>query len=103
MSYIKRKMALKAIKEHPANIAPFTKKAMDAIENIPPADVVEVRHGEWKPDLIADAPYKDESYGYIFKCSVCGNQEIGALYNIECKSKYCPHCGAKMDGERREE
>lgn len=40
--YIKRETALNAIMEHPSNIAPFTKKAVDAIKNILPADVVEV-------------------------------------------------------------
>ncbi len=42
MSYIERDEAVKAIVEHPSNIAPFTRKAIEAIKNLPTADVVEV-------------------------------------------------------------
>lgn len=89
----------------PIEIKAVTLRTPRVITNLdqPVDDVAEVRHGEWKPDLIDGIPYKDEIYGYIFKCSVCGKSEVGATYTIECRSKYCPHCGAKMDGERREE
>ena len=53
------------------------------------ADVVEVRHGEWI-DAHTDTLYR-------LKCSLCGNVRIGRWTN------YCCNCGAKMDGERREE
>lgn len=48
------------------------------------ADFVEVKHGEW------------EQYGLRNpQCSLCHS------YRIE-KSRYCPNCGAKMDGERKD-
>ena len=51
------------------------------IKNAPTADVVEVVHGEW------------EVYGLMNpQCSLCRG------YNIE-KSRFCPNCGAKMDGK----
>jgi rubrerythrin len=61
------------------------------------ADVVEVVHGEWV--------YKKEKDGYF--CSVCDIEAlidpnfIGRDFAMEELSDYCPHCGAKMDGERR--
>lgn len=47
-----------------------------------------VKHGEWKYYNYSDVsnPYQ----GY-FICSVCEEYE-------HTKHKYCPNCGAKMDG-----
>jgi rubrerythrin len=47
----------------------------------------EVRHGHW-----------NERYDtqYHFECSIC-------KYLHQYKDNYCPLCGAKMDGERRED
>jgi rubrerythrin len=58
------------------------------------ADVVEVRHGEWRK------PLEDNGTGWncggeikqILGCSCCGHFFQNAPYN------YCPNCGAKMDG-----
>lgn len=51
-----------------------------AIRNIPSADVAEVKHGEWK--------WRNGG-----ECSECGFHNSNFDYN------FCPHCGAKMDGE----
>ena len=48
-----------------------------------------VRHGHWEEDA---ARIKDQ-------CSVCGLSVNWSLY----KTPYCPNCGAKMDGERKED
>lgn len=49
------------------------------------ADYAEVKHGEWKASVMGTgAPH----------CSVC-NGVAPSRYI------YCPHCGAKMDGERK--
>ena len=66
-------------------------EAKDRIEEIPTADVVEVRHGY----------NKSFDYPSLFECSVCGSSD-GDTYTGEGEYKYCPWCGAKMDGERRE-
>ena len=66
-----------------------------SIEQTPTADVVEVRHGEWRP------PLGDYGSGWncggvikqILGCSCCGHFYQNGPYN------YCPNCGAKMDGE----
>ena len=55
-----------------------------AIKNTPTVDMVEVIHGEWGFD------------GTGWTCSECDSYGTD-LY------KYCPHCGAKMDGERKDD
>ena len=60
----------------------------------PTADVVEVRHGRMH---LKD---HDEWYGAVYGCSLCG--ENWMLEYSSHKAHYCPWCGAKMDGERRE-
>lgn len=58
----------------------------DALTGIPAADVVPVVHGRW-----VDADFCGQ-----YECSECGNNAVD-LYD------FCPNCGAKMDGKRREE
>lgn len=55
--------------------------ARKIIAEAPAADVVEVRHGR----LLNPNPYGE--------CSLCGY-----LMDIRDGYKYCPSCGAKMDG-----
>ena len=60
---------------------------------LPAADVVEVRHGEWRTAI----EYKESR---TTECSACHEEfwfmKKGQL-NID-KMKYCPNCGAKMEG-----
>lgn len=46
-------------------------------------DVVEVRHGHWNTT--------DTILGRCCECSVCGSCPT-------MEYRYCPYCGAKMDG-----
>ena len=60
--------------------------AMCEVDRVPAADVVKVVHGEWCWE------------GKFKACSKCGsyvewNETLGANF-----WKYCPFCGAKMDG-----
>ena len=68
----------------------------EVIRSLPPADVVEVRHGHW----IDKAWTTEDDWGCynhrVVICSVCNKQFD---YIIKEKSKYCPNCGAKMDKE----
>lgn len=53
------------------------------VDDVPTADVQEVKHGEWK----------NQEPGYRvaeFMCSVC-HSESDKLFD------YCPDCGARMD------
>lgn len=70
--------------------------SVEDIENTPSAEVVEVVHGEW---FLLDECLNEGVY-----CSVCSKKVYRKEYaNQKIKSKYCPNCGAKMDGERRSE
>lgn len=61
------------------------------------SEAVEVRHGKW--EFINQAVgYLEPPYGDTAKCSLCGF----VIDVSEMGYKYCPDCGAKMDGERRE-
>lgn len=58
-------------------------------KQIPAADVVEVRRGEW-------LPYPSDAY---MKCSICGMEYHKS--RMPDVVGYCPNpsCGAKMDGK----
>lgn len=59
------------------------------VRDMPAADVVPVRHGNWiKDEFFSDEVNNGE------KCSQCG-ELIGWFGNLP---KYCPGCGALMDG-----
>lgn len=70
----------------------------DDLFSAPTADVVEVKHGEWKEEtkfLITDNPDDDGYWASVYICSNCGREEPH-------KEPYC-HCGAKMDGKRKDD
>ena len=50
------------------------------------ADVQPVVHAEW----ICHEP----EIGLYYSCSKCGHNALQGMY------KFCPNCGAKMDGDR---
>lgn len=62
---------------------------MDVFWDIPSADVKEVKYGYWKYNVIKE-----------LVCSVCGRLALTPFYSsVQYRSQYCPHCGAKMDGD----
>lgn len=70
---------------------------VEDIDNAPTADVVEVKHGEW---FIG----KDIFGNGFMNCSECHcdvDVEFDEPDEVEL-FKYCPHCGAKMDGKETE-
>lgn len=58
--------------------------------NEPTADVVEVKHGQWV--LGSDTLFVK----CIPECTHCGKRCYPAMLD---KYRYCPYCGARMDGE----
>ena len=73
---------------------PYKASVKRVLIQAPTADVVEVRHGEWKtPTTINGRAFN------VPHCSVCDGIPCG----VDENTKYCPNCGAKMDGERRED
>lgn len=66
---------------------------MRYVKRQPAADVAPVVHGRWiKDDFLSDDVNNAE------KCSQCG-ELIGWFGNLP---KYCPECGAKMDGGEKD-
>ena len=65
------------------------------IDNVPTADVKEAVRGEWK--LTPQG---------VIVCSHCGRQALRSYYcgikisHVQETSNFCPHCGAKMEGEQ---
>ena len=59
-------------------------EVLGMIYEMPAADVSTVRHGRWVYPM---------GMAWSYVCSECG-KSIGVI-----KHKYCPNCGAKMDGD----
>lgn len=67
---------------------------IEYVENLPAADVAEVRRGRW-----AD-PEDDGGYTSWY-CSLC-NHPVGTIGGYP-NWKHCPNCGARMDKEDEHE
>ncbi len=67
-------------------------KLIDRIKSAPAADVAEVKHGHWEEEKWCD--------NFQHTCSLC--HKTVRVHPQSVAYKYCPYCGAKMDGERRE-
>ena len=63
-----------------------------AIQNLPSADVQEVRHGRFVSKIVNKENWKGLNVSYYLphSCSLCHTALAGT-------EKYCPNCGAKMD------
>ena len=59
-----------------------------ALQMTPTADVQEVRHGRWISNDLG-------GYKWFYYCSECDWVDG---YPFNDRHKYCPNCGAKMDG-----
>jgi len=71
-------------------------EARQAIKGCPSADVMPVRHGRWKEYGVNN----DNTHNIA--CSICGHEiksrgHANSVYT-ELKYRYCPYCGARMDG-----
>ena len=81
--YIKREDAINALAISQDFSGINAEKLNNLLSNIPSADVVERKRGEW----VQISPAK------IYECSVCGGNVMTT--DIECY-KYCHQCGALM-------
>ena len=64
-------------------------KMFSQIKDLPAVDAVPVVHGRWI--------FHDDDIMPWVSCSECG-----ICTDSTNKTSYCPNCGAKMDGERRD-
>ena len=65
-----------------------------AIKDAPTVDAEPVVHGRWVK--------KTADYVYYYACSECGEPVLKSQWGNDFFSDYCPNCGAKMDGERKD-
>ena len=65
---------------------------LEAIDDAPAVDTVEAVHGRWE---------KSEYNGFV-RCDKCKDVYIDESWLTDGKWNYCPNCGAKMDGERKD-
>ena len=82
--YIKREEAMEIVKRTSGDYA----SAFAELRKLPAADVAPVRHGRWA---------LNKKYG-DYECSECGQGDVKAMDFTNLKMRYCPHCGARMDG-----
>lgn len=96
--YIDREVAVKAFNNFDAGRAVSTHSTLltpeefaEYLYELPAADVAPVVHGRWEY-----TPQTFNTLGQI-RCPFCAwwslDQSIDGIY------KYCPNCGAKMDGK----
>lgn len=97
---ISREAALKAANEwvNEACMAPVMRvsRLFDKLQKVPAADVAEVVYGQWEGE--GDGYADGEIVLDVWHCSQCGYCIDDGTDNPDCLPKYCPGCGAKMDG-----
>lgn len=111
--YIERGAILDAIAEGHGKINDTQEgtaiEIWDEIKKIPAADVVEVRHGEWVIKSVSYRMIDDFDEELYVECPFC-KRRFWVAYEFDDekilkyareKYPYC-HCGAKMDGERKD-
>ena len=92
--YISREAALMKLMQDGCSA-----KNLQSISDMPAADVAEVVHGEW---LRSDDDWDSLT---TIQCSLCSEEwcfetdDDVSLLNY----KYCPNCGARMDGGKDDE
>ena len=90
--YIKRSDTLELARGYYSQGLKEEAVPVKAIRNIPSADVVEVKHGEWIDKTMSVPNGHGQTYGK-YGWSVCKNK-------VRYKSNFCPNCGARMDGKK---
>ena len=73
--------------------------AIQSIDNALTVDTVPMKHGQWEQVFEERTIHGSHCSAPNFRCSVC---KKWWFHNGECVKwmKYCPECGAKMDGEK---
>ena len=75
----------------------FKHECLEDIDNAPTVDAVPVVHGKWEEKTYEMDVYGQKVTTVTYYCTICGAEHAYGREN------YCPNCGAKMDGERRDD
>ena len=67
---------------------------LDLVDSVPTVDAVPVVQGRW--EMRPTGMATDTGPEYKAYCTVCNKP------NKQYQPPFCPHCGAKMDGERKD-
>ena len=95
--YIERESVIKSLlNDAPEQVGYSREDAADCILFMDAADVAPVRHGRWVTTSGEVFPGSSQFLCYSHKHEECGFQYIDMGEN---EYDFCPHCGAKMDGE----
>ena len=91
--YISREAAIEAMYElcNKDQRQIFTREQLLALDDVPAADVREVKRGHWIG--LDEFPHED------WECDVCGSQAFGND-RIPQEFHFCPNCGADMREEQ---
>lgn len=84
---------------HLPEVEKLFKGLRDWIKDAPTVDAVPVKHGRWEQVFEERTIHGSHCSAPNFRCSAC---KKWWFHNGECVKwmKYCPECGAKMDGEK---
>ena len=75
-------------------VIPDNRKTMkEAIDHAPTLDYAPVRHGEWVESTVCVG---------FYECSQCRSRKRGNQPFFDSVWNYCPNCGAKMDGGKKD-
>lgn len=81
--YLDRKQVIDLYEKHHSHLATYVWEFGQELKALP---TVEPKQGEWKR-ISMDKYIRHASY--CFRCSVCGEDNIG-------ETNFCPNCGARM-------
>lgn len=88
--YIEREAAIRVVKGQ-SSLTMTRSGLIDSIRKLPAADVAPVVHGRWV-DRIVDENEVIQPWMQRYYCSECFEGGSQSWF------KFCPNCGAKMDG-----
>ena len=95
--YISREAALKDFEANNARNPHWTPpRVKTLLLRQPAANVAEVVQGQWEGE--GDGYADGEIVLDVWYCSQCGYCIDDGTDNLDLLPKYCPGCGAKMDG-----
>lgn len=82
---------------HDFNAVEVVQQIVSKLNNMPSEDVQPVKHGRWIGiyEYCEKNGYIPSGMGIYYWCSECDKSE-------KKTSDYCPHCGARMDGEQND-